>query len=78
MNVTSNISRKRVIYTTIEELENNIDSFIIDLRDNELSKSTLQVYKTNINQFINYLKTNKKNTVNKSDYQDYRDYMKEG
>ena len=66
-----------MIYTTIEELENNIDSFIIDLRDNELSKSTLQVYKTNINQFINYLKTNKKNTVNKSDYQDYRDYMKE-
>ena len=62
---------------TIEELENNIDNFISDLRDDELAQGSLQVYKTNINQFISYLKDNNKTAFDKSIYQDYRDYMKE-
>lgn len=62
---------------TVEELENNIDLFITDLRDDEIKQSSLQVYKTNINQFINYLKKNNKNSFNKNDYMNYRDYMKD-
>lgn len=61
---------------TIEELENNIDKFIMDLRDDEIKQSSLQVYKTNINQFIQYLKDNRIDSFDKSIYQDYRDYMK--
>lgn len=62
---------------TIEELENNIDNFITDLRDSEIKQSSLQVYKANINQFINYLKEQNKIDFNKNDYINYRDYMKE-
>lgn len=62
---------------TIEELENSIDNFITDLRDSEIKQSSLQVYKTNINQFINYLKEQNKIDFNKNDYINYRDYMKE-
>lgn len=62
---------------TIEELENSIDNFVTDLRDSEIKQSSLQVYKTNINQFINYLKEQNKIDFNKNDYIDYRDYMKE-
>ena len=62
---------------TIEELENSIDNFITDLRDSEIKQSSLQVYKANINQFINYLKEQNKIDFNKNDYIDYRDYMKE-
>lgn len=62
---------------TIEELENSIDSFITDLRDSEIKQSSLQVYKANINQFINYLKEQNKIDFNKNDYINYRDYMKE-
>lgn len=62
---------------TIEELENSIDNFITDLRDSEIKQSSLQVYKANINQFINYLKEQNKIDFNKNDYINYRDYMKE-
>lgn len=61
----------------IEELENSIDNFITDLRDSEIKQSSLQVYKANINQFINYLKEQNKIDFNKNDYINYRDYMKE-
>nr|DAQ91328.1 MAG TPA: SITE SPECIFIC RECOMBINASE XERD [Caudoviricetes sp.] len=61
---------------TIEELENSIDNFVTDLRDSEIKQSSLQVYKTNINQFINYLKEQNKIDFNKNDYINYRDYMK--
>lgn len=63
-------------YITVEQLKDNIDKFLTHLRDEEKSKTSLQVYKSNINQFINYLKENDKDSFNKSDYQDYRDYMK--
>lgn len=62
---------------TIEELENSIDNFMTDLRDSEIKQSSLQVYKANINQFINYLKEQNKIDFNKNDYINYRDYMKE-
>lgn len=62
---------------TIEELENSIDNFITDLRDEEIKQSSLQVYKSNINQFINYLKEQNKNDFDKNDYINYRDYMRE-
>ena len=65
-----------MIYTSIEELENHIESFITDLRDDEIAASSLQVYRSNINQFINYLKDHNKDSFDKSTYQDYRDYMK--
>lgn len=65
-----------MIYTNIEELENNIDRFITDLRDDEIAQTSLQVYKTNINQFIKYLKENNMDSFTKTIYQDYRDYMK--
>lgn len=59
----------------IEELENNIDIFLTDLRDEEINQTSLQVYKTNINQFINYLKENNKSSFDKNTYINYRDYM---
>lgn len=61
----------------IEELQNNIENFITDLRDDEIKQSSLQVYRTNINQFIKYLKENNKVSFNKTDYINYRDYMKD-
>lgn len=61
----------------IEELKNNIENFITDLRDDEIKQSSLQVYRTNINQFIKYLKENNKDSFNKTDYINYRDYMKD-
>ena len=61
----------------IEELKNNIENFITDLRDDEIKQSSLQVYRTNINQFIKYLKENNKDLFNKTDYINYRDYMKD-
>lgn len=60
----------------VEDLENNIDLFLTELRDDEIAQSSLQVYKTNINQFIKYLKENNIDSFTKSTYQDYRDYMK--
>lgn len=63
-------------YITVEQLQDNLEKFLTHLRDEEKAKTSLQVYKTNINQFINYLKENNKDSFNKSDYQDYRDYMK--
>ena len=65
-----------MIYTSVEELENHIENFITDLRDDELSVSSLQIYRSNINQFINYLRDHNKDSFDKSTYQDYRDYMK--
>lgn len=62
---------------TIEELENNIDKFLTDLRDDEIKQPSLQVYKTNINQFVNYLKENNKDSFDKNTYINYRDYMKD-
>lgn len=62
---------------TVEELENNINSFITDLKDDELKSTSLKVYSTNINQFIQYLKENGKSSFDKNTYIDYRNYMKE-
>lgn len=61
----------------LEDFENNIDNFLTDLRDGELEQSSLKTYKSNIYQFILYLKDNNKTFIDKSTYQDYRDYMKE-
>lgn len=61
----------------IEDLQNNIENFITDLRDDEIKQSSLQVYRTNINQFISYLKDNNKDSFDKNIYINYRDYMKE-
>lgn len=66
-----------MIYTTIEELENNIDRFLTDLRDNEISQTSLQVYKSNIKQFIKYLNDNNYNSFDKNIYMNYRDYLKD-
>lgn len=60
----------------IEELENGIEIFLTDLRDNEIAQTSLKVYQTNIRQFIKYLQEHNKNSFNKSTYQDYRDFMK--
>ena len=66
-----------MIYTSIEELENHIESFITDLRDDEIAASSLQVYRSNINQFTkDIVKNHDLDSFNKSIYQDYRDYMK--
>lgn len=77
MNVTSNMRWKAGVFMTIEELENNIDKFIIELRDSEIANSSLLVYKTNINQFIKYLKDNNKYSFDKNIYMNYRDYMRD-
>ena len=61
----------------IEDLKNNIENFITDLRDDEIKQSSLQVYITNISQFIQYLKDNSKNSFDKNTYINYRDYMKD-
>lgn len=66
-----------MIYTTIEELENNIDRFLTDLRDDEIAKTSLQVYKSNIKQFVTYLKENNHNPFNKNIYINYREYMRD-
>ena len=60
----------------VEDLENSIDKFLINIRDYEINKSSLQVYRTNIVKFVNYLKENNKNSFDKDVYIDYRDYMK--
>lgn len=59
----------------ISELENNIDNFITELRDSELSQATLKSYRNNIDKFIEYLKVNKISTLTKSQYIDYREFM---
>lgn len=60
----------------IDELKYNIERFLIDLRDDEIAQSSLNVYKTNIVQFVEYLQKRDKTFVDKNTYQDYRDYMK--
>lgn len=60
----------------IEELENNMERFFTDLRDEEIVQTSLNVYKTNIKQFMKYLQEQNKTSFDKSTYQDYRDYMK--
>lgn len=62
---------------SIEELENNIDEFLTDLKDDEIKESSLKVYKTNINQFKDYLKENNKTSFDKNTYIDYRNYMRD-
>ena len=61
----------------ISDLKNNIDDFIVSLRDAEIEQSSRKIYISNINNFIEYLENNKKDFFNKSDYQDYRDFMKD-
>lgn len=60
----------------VDELENNMERFLTDLRDDEISQSSLNVYQTNIKQFIKYLNEHNRPSFDKSCYQDYRDYMK--
>ncbi len=66
-----------VIQVLVEELENNVDSFITNLRDDEIATTSLNVYKTNINQFIKYLKEQNKNVLTKDIYISYREYMQD-
>ncbi|MBQ8892539.1 MAG: tyrosine-type recombinase/integrase [Bacilli bacterium] len=61
----------------IDELENNLDRFLTDLKDDELADGSLGVYKTNVNQFVNYLKENNKSSFDKETYINYRNYMKD-
>ena len=73
MNVTK--EKGELICLKVSDLEENIERFLTDLRDDELSKSSLQVYKTNIKKFISYLKEKNIDTFTKNDYIDYREYM---
>lgn len=59
----------------VSDLEENIESFLTDLRDDELSKSSLQVYKSNITKFIQYLKKENISEFTKNDFINYREYM---
>ena len=38
----------------IDELENNLDRFLTDLKDDELADGSVGVYNTNVRQFVNY------------------------
>lgn len=62
---------------SIDELENNLDNFITELKDDEIKDSSINVYKTNINEFVKYLKEKNIDSFNKSDYIKYRDHMKD-
>lgn len=66
-----------MVQIKIEDFKNNINQFIIDLRDGEIASSSLDVYKTNINQFIKYLEENNYQIIDKNIYINYRDYMKD-
>lgn len=65
-----------MIDININDLINNIDIFVSDLREKEISQSSINIYVSNINQFIEYIKEKNIDTITKSIYQDYRDYMK--
>ena len=59
----------------VETLENNIDNFLTELRDSEISQSSSNVYKSNINRFIKYLKNKNIQVLDKNSYIDYRDFL---
>ena len=59
----------------VEDLENNIENFLTDLRDSEISQSSSNVYKSNINRFIKYLKNKNIQVLDKNSYIDYRDFL---
>ena len=60
----------------VDELKEHLDDFITKLDNDELSRKTINIYKTNINNFINYLEENNLSTFSKDDYRKYRDvYM---
>ncbi len=59
------------------ELENNIKDFIISLKDDEISNSSLKIYESNIKQLINYLKDNNIDEIDKNVILDYRTYLLE-
>lgn len=64
-----------MICITINELENGLDLFLSDLREEEISASSLKVYESNIKQFICFLKDRNITEFKKSNYLDYRDYI---
>lgn len=61
----------------VSELENNLKTFLSELKDDEIASSSIKVYETNINKFIKYLYDHNITQFQKSDYSDYKFYMKE-
>ena len=61
----------------IEELKNGIEDFILALKDDELAESSLKVYRSNINKFIEYLESRGLGFIDKSTMIDYRKFMQE-
>lgn len=59
------------------DLENNIKNFIVSLKDDEISNSSLKIYESNIKQLINYLKDNNVEEIDKDIILDYRTYLLE-
>ncbi len=61
----------------IIELEKGLRSFISELREDEISESSLKIYESNIKLFISYLKEHNISNISKTDYSDYKFYMKD-
>ena len=59
------------------DLENNVKNFIVSLKDDEISNSSLKIYESNIKQLINYLKDNNIEEIDKDIILDYRTYLLE-
>ena len=60
----------------LEEYENRLDDFITELRDLELTNSTISVYKTSLYKYLDYLKEKNIKTITKENYIDYREHLR--
>ena len=60
----------------VDELKNNLNNFILELKENELVDSSINRYKSIINNFIKYLEDYKISILTKLDYSKYKDYLK--
>lgn len=60
----------------LEDYKSRLDDFITELRDLELTDSTISVYKTSLYKFRDYLIEKDIKTITKEIYIDYRDYLR--
>lgn len=60
----------------VEDLITNLNDFIFELKESELSDSSINRYKSIINSFIKYLQNKRLTSFAKLDYSDYKNYLK--
>ncbi len=68
-------SKRKKNYMKVDEFKDNINKFLLDLQDDELSIQSINIYKHCLNQFLNYLEEKKLSTFNKSNLINYREFL---